>query len=288
MGIWGQDWASYQSSAPDTAGLSFAFVKITEGASYVNPKWAAQRNHAKANGLVWGGYHYPHMANTVESEANYFLDQVVWKPGDIVVLDWEGYDSANQNVPKSKQLAYKDSWLRYVKSKLPHNPVGLYCNTEYWLNVDTSSYYQDFLWIATAGRAAGNPGIKAPWLFHQYSSSPVDKDYCHLSSTAALRSWTLSFQPTPPEDDLPTPLDVWAYKHGGVGEDAWAQLNDIHKAVVSASIPSLVDGADRSLGQHTSATNKAVFDARSEIAAVKAELDQIKSTLAAIARKIGA
>ena len=87
---------------------------------------------------------------------------------------------------------------------------------------------------------------------------------------------------------MPTPLDVWAYKHGGVGEDAWAQLNDIHQAVVSASIPSLVDGADRSLGQHTSATNKAVFDARSEIAAVKAELDQIKSTLAAIARKIGA
>jgi GH25 family lysozyme M1 (1,4-beta-N-acetylmuramidase) len=288
MGIWGQDWASYQSSTPDTAGLSFAFVKITEGESYVNPKWAAQRDHAKANGLVWGGYHYPHMANEVQSEADYFLDQATWKPGDIVVLDWEGYDSANQNVPKPKQLAYKDSWLRYVKSKLPHNPVGLCCNTEYWLNVDTSSYYQDFLWIATAGRAAGNPGIKAPWLFHQYSSSPVDKDYCHLPSTAALRSWTLSFQPTPPEGDLPTPLDVWAYKHGGVGEDAWAQLNDIHKAVVSASIPSLVDGTDRSLGQHASATNKAAFDARSEIAAVKAELDQIKSTLAAIARKIGA
>ncbi|MEU2870432.1 glycoside hydrolase family 25 protein [Streptomyces olivoreticuli] len=208
MGIYGQDWASYQPSEPDVSGLGFAFVKITEGLSYINSKWPAQRDHAKAHGLVWGGYHYPHMANAPRAEADYFLDRVAWRPGDLVVLDWEGYDDANQGVPRAHQAAYKEAWLRYVKRRLPYNPVGMYANLDYWRNVDTTGYYCDFLWIATAGRAAGRPGIQADWLFHQYSDSGgVDRDYCHLGSTRELRTWALSFRPEPPtarytEDDM--------------------------------------------------------------------------------------
>ncbi|GGX40756.1 glycoside hydrolase family 25 protein [Streptomyces noursei] len=208
MGIYGQDWSSYQPATPDTSGLSFAFVKITEGLGYVNPRWVSQRDHAKSAGLVWGGYHYPHMGNSVQAEADYFLGQVAWKPGDMVVLDWEGYDSANQGVSRGTQAAYKEAWLRYVKKQLPNNPVGMYANLEYWRNIDTTGFFGDFLWIATAGLPVGQPGIKAPWLFHQYSDSGVDHDYCHLASLADLRAWTLSFSQ---EADMPlTSSDIAA------------------------------------------------------------------------------
>jgi hypothetical protein len=208
MGIYGQDWASYQSAAPDTSGLSFVFTKITEGTGYTNPEWQSQRDHAKGNGLVWGGYAYPHMGNSVQAEADFFLSKVAWKPGDMPCLDWEGYDAANAGVPRSQQAAYKDAWLRYVKSKLPHNPVGMYCNVDYWRNVDKTGYYGDFLWIATAGLPAGQPGISTPWLFHQYSAATVDHDYCHLGSTAELKAWALSFQPQPPAPKPPAPKPV--------------------------------------------------------------------------------
>ncbi|WP_367134406.1 MULTISPECIES: glycoside hydrolase family 25 protein [Streptomyces] len=203
MGIYGQDWASYQPSQPDTSGLDFCFVKVTEGLGYVNPRWAAQRDHAKAHGLVWGAYHYPHMSNDPREEADFFLAQVSWEPGDLVVLDWEGYDAANAGVPRAEQAAYKEAWLEYVKSRLPHLPVGMYCNLDYWRNVDTTGNAGDFLWIATAGLPAGSPGISAEWLFHQYSDADVDRDFCHLSSGAELRSWTLSFQPAPSPDPGP-------------------------------------------------------------------------------------
>ncbi|MCC3769453.1 glycoside hydrolase family 25 protein [Streptomyces sp. UNOC14_S4] len=206
MGIYGQDWASYQSSAPDTTGLSFVFVKVTEGLSYINPRWVAQRDHVKGNGLVWGAYHYPHMANDPREEADFFLAQVNWRPGDLVVLDWEGYDDANRDVPRGEQAAYKEAWLRYVKRRLPYQPVGMYANLDYWRNVDVTGFYGDFLWIATAGRHAGDPGIAARWLFHQYSESGgMDRDYCRLDSVGELRSWALSFQPAPPsqEDAMP-------------------------------------------------------------------------------------
>jgi GH25 family lysozyme M1 (1,4-beta-N-acetylmuramidase) len=208
MGIYGQDWASYQSAAPDTSGLSFVFIKVTEGLSYTNPLWQRQRDHACSAGLVVGYYHYPHMANSAQQEADHFLAVAQPGPGELVVLDWEGYDSANSAVPKAQQAAYKEAFLRRLKASAPHQPVGLYANIDYWRNVDTTSFFQDFLWIATAGRAAGDPGIQASWLFHQFTDSPVDTDYCHLGSTAELRSWAMSFMPPLPPAPTPAPAPV--------------------------------------------------------------------------------
>ncbi|WP_329562582.1 GH25 family lysozyme [Kitasatospora sp. NBC_01266] len=198
MGIYGQDWASYQSATPDTTGLSFAFVKVSQGLTYTNPEWTTQRDHARAAGLVVGYYHYPEMANSAQQEADRFLSLAQPPNGELVCLDWEGYDSANESVDHAAQVAYKDAWLRYVKGRLPHNPVGLYCNTEYWQSIDTTGYFQDYLWIATDGLPAGQPGISANWLFHQYADSGgADQDYCHLGSTGELRSWAASFAPAP-------------------------------------------------------------------------------------------
>jgi hypothetical protein len=130
------------------------------------------------------------MANDPVKEADYFLKQVAWKPGDIIVLDWEGYDSANRTVPHSRMLAYRDAWLKYVKGKMPGHRVGMYCNTDYWLHVDQTGNCGDFLWIATAGVPAGQPGIKAKWAFHQYSTAGgIDHDVAAFDSRAALAAW---------------------------------------------------------------------------------------------------
>jgi hypothetical protein len=188
--IKGIDVSAYQPEAYDTTGLDFVFTKITEGLSYINPRWVAQRDRAKSKGLVWGAYHYPHMANDPIAEADFFLKQVKWAPGDIIVLDWEGYDSANRGVPKSRQIAYRDAWLKYVKGKMPGHRVGMYCNVDYWRNVDTSSNCGDFLWIATAGAPAGRPGITYPWTFHQYSTANnIDHDVANFPTRAALAAW---------------------------------------------------------------------------------------------------
>jgi hypothetical protein len=73
MGIYGQDWAGYQSPAPSVTGLSFVFLKATEGLTYVNPNYAAQLAYARLHKLTVGHYHYPHMANTPAAEADRFL-----------------------------------------------------------------------------------------------------------------------------------------------------------------------------------------------------------------------
>ena len=191
-GIYGQDWSSYQSSTPDTEGLSFAFVKVTEGVTYTNPRFPAQRAHAAAAQLVTGLYHYPHMGNSAVTEADRFLAVAKPQHGEIVVLDWEGYDAANVGVSTAQQIAYRDQWLAHVKAKLPHNRVGIYCNTDYWLHIDTTSNCGDFLWIADYGVAPGHPRIQHPFMFHQFTDTPVDRDWCPLATATALRTWALA------------------------------------------------------------------------------------------------
>lgn len=202
-GIYGQDWASYQSHTPSTAGIDFVFLKVTEGLTYESPAWKDQYADAVKAGLVVGFYHYPHMHNNDRSEANFFFSKVKPKPGELVVLDWEGYDANNAGVTTAEKRAFKEDYLKYMKTLLPHNPVGLYCNTDYWLNIDTTHNAGDFLWIATAGKPAGSPGIKDPWKFHQYGASGVDRDFGNFASRAVLLAWTRSFLPKPPAPKPP-------------------------------------------------------------------------------------
>lgn len=211
MGILGQDWSSYQAASPSTSGIDFVFLKVTEGLSYESPRWKTQYAAARNAGLVIGFYYYPHMANSPKAEVDYFLSQVTPKSGELVILDWEGYDSANSGVSKSVQKAYKEAALKYLKTKLPSNPVGMYCNTDYWKNVDTTGYFGDFLWIATAGRSAGDPGITAKWTFHQYSTAGgIDRDYSTFTSRAALKTWALSFDKTTGVDVALTDAEITA------------------------------------------------------------------------------
>ena len=71
---YGVDVASYQSTSVNYTGAKFAFVKLTQGTDYLNPKADQQIKSAKAHGLLPAGYFYANHGNSVSkarSEAKY-------------------------------------------------------------------------------------------------------------------------------------------------------------------------------------------------------------------------
>ncbi|GGP32878.1 hydrolase [Streptomyces capoamus] len=178
----GIDVSAFQSSSYGTDGLSFAFIKATEGRSYVNPRLTGQTKTARDAGLVVGFYHFL-WPGDLTAQAEYFLSHAPDRAGDILAVDWEttgdGTHASN---------AEKDRFLRKLKESRPHNRVVLYCNRHFWLDIDTTSYAGDGLWIADYV-TAGRPRVKAKWRFHQYTSEPHDKDVANFASKAALRDW---------------------------------------------------------------------------------------------------
>ena len=179
MGCYGQDWASYQSAVMPTDGLTYAFIKATEGTSYINPKHDAQVAYSRAQGLVVGHYHFAR-PGTVADQVSYFLRHAAPQSGDILCLDWEDTGVSGSD---------KDAWIRAAQAAMPQHQVVLYCNRDFWVNRDSTSFAGDGLWIADPGVRAGYPRIQAPWLFHQYAETGgIDRDYCTLSADA-LRAW---------------------------------------------------------------------------------------------------
>ena len=67
---YGVDVASYQSTTVSYSGAKFAFVKISEGTDYVNPRASAQIKSAKAHDLMVMGYFYAnHSASVTRARA---------------------------------------------------------------------------------------------------------------------------------------------------------------------------------------------------------------------------
>lgn len=183
MTIKGIDVSSHQSSNYSTRGMNFVFVKASEGRSYVNPKQGAQATHGREAGLVLGFYHFLWPGN-IKAQAAYFVEKAKEKPGDMLACDWE--HTSEGTAASNKE---KDAFIREVKRLRPRHKVLLYCNRDFWLNRDTTSYAGDGLWIAQYNGNPGHPDIQASWRFHQYTSSPIDTNIGKFSSRSALRSW---------------------------------------------------------------------------------------------------
>jgi len=178
-GCEGQDWASYQADAPSTAGLSFVLVKATESTTYVNPRHAAQIAHARAEGVVAGHYHFQRPGSPT-AQAAYFLQHAAPEAGDVLACDWED---------AGVSCADKDSFIKAVQKAQPGLRVLLYCNKDFWLHRDTTSFYGDGLWIADPSSAKGKPGITAQFVIHQYSEvGGVDHNYSPMAA-AEFRAW---------------------------------------------------------------------------------------------------
>lgn len=160
-------------------GLSFVFIKATEGTSYVNPKMVEQASWARRHGLIVGFYHFVRPGSMSE-QANFFVEKCASVKGDILAIDWEDSDVG---------CADKDAILTDVKNLRPEHKVILYCNKYYWFHVDVTSKCGDGLWIADYESAAGYPAVQHPWTFHQYGSVPVDHDVANFSDVASLRKW---------------------------------------------------------------------------------------------------
>lgn len=265
--IKGVDVSNYQAASGWETGVDFAFVKLTEGTTYVNPKWVAQRQTARDAGLVVGFYHFVRPGSMVD-QADYFLSQVALRPGDVLCLDWEDQDVSS---------AEKDAWISYVQGRTGHRVV-LYCNGYFWKTLDRSSFAGDGLWIATAGYAAGEPNISSPWVLHQYSTSGgIDHDVAQFDSRADMLAWAVG-------EDLMAAVDLTT-----------AAIDAVAKRVLTVDGVIVNDGTDsptnpfivlatavRSLLIVARRTEAKVDALALATASVAADLDVVRGVLAAV------
>jgi len=165
---------SHHNANPDlqrakAAGIVGVIQKATQGTSFTDPTFAANRQKAADAGLLFGAYHFGVGADGVE-QADFFLN--VMQPGDsdIIVLDFE----ANAQGP-SMTMDEARAFVTHVNSVTTRWP-GLYSGhyLKELLGANSDPVLVNcWLWISQYGPTAVIPPAWKAWTMWQYTDGAL-------------------------------------------------------------------------------------------------------------------
>jgi GH25 family lysozyme M1 (1,4-beta-N-acetylmuramidase) len=167
----GIDWRAVRA-----AGITFAFIKATEGADYTNPYFAGDRAAASAAGLAVGGYHYARPAmprSTAVDQARHLLAATgaAGSTGRFPpVLDLE----TTGGLGPTDLTAWTGAFLEEVETRTGRPPI-LYTYRSFWTDkmANTRAFAKYPLWFAIYnGKDAPGwlPGGWRNWTYWQHTS----------------------------------------------------------------------------------------------------------------------
>jgi lysozyme len=154
-------------------GLSFAFIKATEGASTIDPYFALNFENAAKAGLVTGAYHFLTYRTPGEVQAANFITAVGDLHGRLPpVVDVELYGNFSDVPPSLETVrAILDPLLRQLETRYGAKPILYASPLTYKLYVrDDYSGYP--LWIRNVST---EPGM--PFAFWQHSDKGLLPGY---------------------------------------------------------------------------------------------------------------
>lgn len=156
------------------AGYIFAFIKITEGATFYDKRFLQNYTASKANGLFAGAYHFARPSkDDAMDEANYFVDTLMkqggFQKGDLPpVLDLEANDS---KLSKTEIVNWTQKWMNRVKERSGVQPI-IYTYRDYAKTYLDESLNYIPLWYARYGvNKPQNICGWNRWHFLQYTST---------------------------------------------------------------------------------------------------------------------
>ncbi|KAG8762990.1 hypothetical protein FRC12_008768 [Ceratobasidium sp. 428] len=186
------NWASQKSN-----GVSFAYVKATEGTGYTNPYFDQQYSGSYNAGMIRGSYHFARPdVSTGATQADYFVAHGGgWSadgktlPGALDI-EYNPYGATCYGLSAASMVSWIKSFSDRYHSKTGRYPT-IYTTTDWWKTCTGNSAAfatTNALWIARYSSSVGT--LPAGWSYHtfwQYSSSPLDQDYFNGDAAALAR-----------------------------------------------------------------------------------------------------
>ncbi|MFZ5633837.1 MAG: glycoside hydrolase family 25 protein [Bacillota bacterium] len=153
-------------------GVSFAFIKATEGVDYEDRKFSKNLKEAKEAGILVGAYHFctPSSVEDAVNEAGHFIN-VITKYGGFDVLDLPPVIDIEKNQGLTKEQVSKivRTWVEKVKAETKVQPV-IYSYTYFIRDYLDESLSDIPLWLAHYdSKQPPNSSGWESWLFLQYT-----------------------------------------------------------------------------------------------------------------------
>ncbi len=170
--VHGVDVSAYQGSVDWNTlyeqGVSFAFVKATEGSSHVDVEFENNWNNLYYTPIMHSAYHFMSFETSGEDQANNYINTVPLRENTLPpVVDVEYYGDFITNPPTVEEVhKILTPLLEKLEAHYGVEPI-LYTNRHVY-EVYLEGNYDNKVWIASPDTTAAVTDEK-PWEFLQYT-----------------------------------------------------------------------------------------------------------------------
>lgn len=162
------DWHTARAS-----GVSFVFIKATEGGDVADPLFDDHRRGAQAAGVPWGAYHYYYFCRPAAEQARWFIRNVP-KGSDlphVLDMEWTPHSRTCTLRPDGRTVrAEAQRFLDILERHYGRRPI-VYTTVDFYEDTNIGRLPKTEFWLRSVAGHPRNVYPKAIWRFWQYTGT---------------------------------------------------------------------------------------------------------------------
>ncbi len=176
--IHGIDVARYQGDIDwrqvGAAGVSFAWIKATEGGDHLDPEFKSNWRAARRAGLRRGAYHFYYFCRSPEEQARWFIRNVPKEAGSlppVLDIEWNHASPSCKRRPSGAEARHEaERFIQKIEQHYGRRPV-VYTTVDFYRDTGIGQLQGGDFWLRSV---AGHPEQVYPgahWVFWQYTGT---------------------------------------------------------------------------------------------------------------------
>jgi lysozyme len=156
------------------AGVSFAYIKATEGGDHIDPKFQDNWNGAKRAGIARGAYHFIYWCRPGNEQALWFILNVPQDPDALPpVLDLEWHTNSKtcpDKIARDKALGKIKVILDAMQAHTGKRPI-IYTDPEFYREVLRGEFADYHYWLRSVAAEPEKVYGDRSWAFWQFTTT---------------------------------------------------------------------------------------------------------------------
>jgi lysozyme len=165
------DWPRVKAS-----GVSFVFIKATEGKDRIDSSFNMHWQGAKAAGLPYAPYHFYYFCSTADQQANWFINNVpksAMMLPPVLDVEWNGESKTCRTRPdKAELLIELQRFLTRLENHYGKRPI-IYTSVDFHRDILVGQFKNYHFWLRSVAAHPRDVYSDRRWAFWQYTSTGV-------------------------------------------------------------------------------------------------------------------
>ncbi|MBX3568415.1 MAG: glycoside hydrolase family 25 protein [Rhizobiaceae bacterium] len=165
------DWVTAKAS-----GISFAFIKATEGGDRVDDRFREHWNGARSAGVPRGAYHFYYFCRPASEQAAWYIANVPRERSampPVLDMEWNPHSPSCKLRPSAETVRSEmRTFLQIVERHYGKKPI-IYTSIDFFEDNDLASFTGYSYWLRSVADHPGDRYGAHPFTFWQYTGTGI-------------------------------------------------------------------------------------------------------------------